>query len=223
MRHFFALSPFSKRHLSSLQECSPNRAGSNFIRRWLAIFILILIGPLSIGGWVLGLHVTGNVHVVEPGALYRSAQLDGPGLDAIINKYAIRTVINLRGPNKGQSWYDDEIAESRKDGVSHIDIRMSARSKPAASTIKELLAALRSAPKPILIHCKDGADRTGLAAALYEFLIAGQPREAAARQLSFRYGHFPWLGSATAAMDQSFDEIVAGDSPTARASGDRPN
>lgn len=223
VRNFLALSPFSRRRLSSLHEFNPGGARSHIVRRWLAISILVMIGPLSIGGWVLGLHITGNVHAVEPGVLYRSAQLDGPELEAVINKYAIRTVINLRGPNKGRSWYDEEIAESRKDGVSHIDIRMSARSKPAASTIHDLLAALRSAPKPILIHCKDGADRTGLAAALYELLIAGEPPETAARQLSFRYGHFPWLGSVTAAMDESFEGIVARNRPIAHVNDQRAN
>lgn len=161
------------------------------------------------GGWAIGLQATGNVHVVEPGALYRSAQPNGSELKSLLHEYSIRTVINLRGANQGTAWYDDEIAASDNPGVKHIDIAMSARVEPSPETANTLIGALRDAPRPILVHCKDGADRTGLAAALYEFLVAKKPADDAAKQLSFWYGHFPWLGSQTVAMDQSFERIVA--------------
>jgi protein tyrosine/serine phosphatase len=164
---------------------------------------------MAAGGWALGLHVMGNIHVVEPNTLYRSAQLTGPELEAVIGQYGIRTIINLRGDNKGSSWYDDEIATSEKRSVTHVDVRMSARSEPSPSTLNDLISAMRVAPRPILIHCKDGADRTGLAAAIYELLIVGRGSDAAGRQLSFRYGHFPWLGSSTSAMDQAFESLIA--------------
>lgn len=182
-------------------------------RRRLAVLAAVMAAPIAMGGWALGLHVTGNIHVVEPRALYRSAQLTGQDLDAVINQYGIRTVINLRGDNTGASWYDDEISVAQRRGVNHIDVRMSARSMPTASTINELLIAMRITPRPILIHCKDGADRTGFAAAVYELLLARQSPDTAGRQLSFRYGHFPWLGSATSAMDRAYQAIVAQNRP----------
>lgn len=168
-----------------------------------------MAGPLAMGGWALGLQAEGNIHVVEPGALYRSAQPNGSELENLLQDYGIRTVINLRGANTGEGWYDDEIAASNKPGVTHVDIAMSARSKPSTETINQLVQTLRDAPRPILVHCKDGADRTGLAAALYELLVEEKPADDAARQLSFWYGHFPWLGSRTVAMDNTFEQIVA--------------
>ena len=33
--------------------------------------------------------------------------------------------------------------------------------------MEAILATLDHAPKPVLIHCKNGADRTGLVGALY--------------------------------------------------------
>lgn len=179
------------------------------LRSRLAVLCAIFAAPMAMGGWALGLHLTGNIHVVEPSALFRSAQLAGPELGEVIDQFGIRTVINLRGDNKGSSWYDDEIAASKKRGVTHIDVRMSARSRPSVSTLNDLISAMRAAPRPILIHCKDGADRTGLASAIYELLIADRSSDVAEKQLSFRYGHFPWLGSATSAMDREFEAIVA--------------
>ena len=62
-----------------------------------------------------------------------------------------------------------------------------------------LISHMQTMPKPVLIHCKSGADRTGLAAALYLLVIEGQPIEVAKRQLSFRYIHVSY--TATGILD----------------------
>jgi hypothetical protein len=67
---------------------------------------------------------------------------------------------------------------------------------------------LRSAAKPLLIHCKAGSDRTGLVAALYRYAVAGEPAEQAVSELSLHFGHFPYLTSETGAMDDSFGTYV---------------
>jgi hypothetical protein len=51
--------------------------------------IAIAVGALLIcvglaGGWAIGLQLVGNVHVVEDGALYRSAQLNEKKLSEVI-------------------------------------------------------------------------------------------------------------------------------------------
>lgn len=72
----------------------------------------------------------------------------------------------------------------------------------------EIVAILKNAPKPILIHCKAGADRTGLVSLLYSTRIAGLPEESSEWQLSWLYGHIgvPVL-SSTFAMDQSWERL----------------
>lgn len=130
-------------------------------------------------GWAGYLRLSGNFHSVEDGVLYRSGQLSGMQLHDRITANGIRTVINFRGNNAGRPWYDAEMNVSAATGVRHIDFPISA-----------------------------GADRSGLASALYTFAVAKRPAVEAAAQLSFRYGHFPWLGSRTAAMDRTFDRVV---------------
>ena len=50
-------------------------------------------------------------------------------------------------------------------------------------------ALLDSLDGPALLHCKSGADRAGLMAALYLLIKKGRPVAEAAEQLSFRYLH----------------------------------
>lgn len=86
---------------------------------------------------------------------------------------------------------------------------------PDTAQRTQVLDALRSSPTPILIHSKAGADRSGLASALYELEIAAKTPEVAVRQLSFAYGHFPWLGSPSAAMNRTFWNYVRNPAATA--------
>lgn len=165
------------------------------------------------GGWAIGLQLVGNVHVVEPGVLYRSAQLNGQKLADVMDAYGIKSVINLRGQNSGSWWYDNEVAVTTAHGASHLDVRMSALKVPADATIAKLMETMRTAPRPVLIHCQSGSDRTGLAAALFERFVEKRPADIAAHQISFRYGHFPWLGSRTIAMDRAYWKISAGGLP----------
>ena len=174
-----------------------------------AILACLFLPAVGMGGWALGLQLVGNIHVVEPGHLYRAAQLNGAALDDVLDHYGIRTVINLRGANEGKDWYDNEIAVTRKHGLIHLDVRMSATSEPDEATVAKLIQDLRASPGPILIHCQSGSDRTGFASALYERFVAHHSITEAAGQLSFWYGHFPWLGSRTIAMDNAFERIAA--------------
>lgn len=68
------------------------------------------------------------------------------------------------------------------------------------------MALLDSLPKPVLIHCMGGADRTGLAAALY-LASLGQGEAKAEAQISFRSGHALLPVSAAWPMDQSWEAM----------------
>jgi protein tyrosine/serine phosphatase len=85
---------------------------------------------------------------------------------------------------------------------------MSANRELTQAQAERLLAILNAADKPLLIHCQSGADRSGLAAALYLAAIARHGEAAAKDQLSFRYGHIglPHLSSAYA-MDRAWERL----------------
>jgi protein tyrosine/serine phosphatase len=181
--------------------------------RWLRNTLIYSILSLTVIaspvlGWAVFLQLTGNIHTVEPAMLYRSAQLDGNDLEALIRKEGIATVLNLRGAAPGQGWYVQELQATEAAGAQHLDLTMSPNEQPDSRTLERLIEILRTAPKPLLVHCNGGADRSGLAAAIYELLEAHKSPTEATQQLSFRYGHFPWLTSKTGAMDQAFLAVV---------------
>jgi protein tyrosine/serine phosphatase len=68
---------------------------------------------------------------------------------------------------------------------------------------------MQTAEKPILIHCKAGSDRTGLAAALYVAAVAKGGERKAEGQMSIAYGHFGIPFSPTYAMEETFEAIEA--------------
>lgn len=172
--------------------------------------IALAVVAVVAGGWAGYLRLSGNFHPVVEGQVYRSAQLTGPELASRIQENGIRAILNLRGNNAGSGWYDDEMKASAAAGVQHVDYPISAGHDLTDEQIAKIVEMLRDLPRPLLIHCEAGADRSGLVSAIYELLIEKQSARQASEQLSFRYGHFPWLGSSTVAMDRTFDRIVAG-------------
>ena len=164
----------------------------------------------AIGGYWGLLQYHGNFHAVSPGVLYRSAQLSKSEIGAAVREYAIKSVLNLRGAHAGQSWYDDELAAAGELGLAHFDYPLSSKHFVTSQQIEEILDIVRKAPKPLLIHCKSGADRSGLVAALYRFSETGASAAEADGELTLLYGHFPYLTSQSGAMDESFWAFVKG-------------
>ncbi|MBS1161326.1 MAG: Protein tyrosine/serine phosphatase [Proteobacteria bacterium] len=181
-------------------------------RRLRAARKLLLAGVgallIVVGGFYGYLQVSNNFHEVEAGRYYRSAQLSPQELASAIERYGIRSVLNLRGPNAGKPWYDEEIAVTTGAGVRQLDYPISARQPVSLQQIAEIQALIAQAPKPLLVHCWDGADRTGLITAIYR-LSQGAGAATAEEELSIRYGHFPYLGAKSRAMDDSFNAYLA--------------
>lgn len=188
---------------------APSRARA-FVRRLLLTVAtasgVVLAGAAGTYGWV---QYGGNLHAVEAGQVYRAAQPSGAQIHRVVHDLGIKSVLNLRGPNAGKPWYDEEMQASGDEHLVHFDIALSAQHDLTPEQMQRVLQVLRDAPKPLLIHCNAGSDRTGLASALY-LLSKGTPPATAREQLALRFGHFPYLGSASVAMDRTFDAYVTG-------------
>jgi hypothetical protein len=187
------------------------------IVRW-TLRLLVLIVLLAIGFAYYAGVFNGNVRVVHVDRVYRSATLAGDGFEAttariagnsmpaVLSRYHIHTVINLRGGTAKDSWHRAEQAVCTYEGANLIDFSFSAIKLPRPADLKRLLAtfdALKPGQYPILIHCRGGADRSGMVCTIYRCVYDHLPLdEAESEELTWRYGHLAF--TRTRAMDLIF-------------------
>jgi protein tyrosine phosphatase (PTP) superfamily phosphohydrolase (DUF442 family) len=163
--------------------------------------VLGLAGALTAEvGWAVS---SNNWHSVIPGRAYRSAQLSPAQLANRVRRYGIRTVINLRGLSPTLDWYMDESRATHALDLAQEDVTFSAYRLPSPDELRRLVEVFDQTEYPVLIHCRQGVDRTGLASAVLMLLHTDAPLAEARRQLSLRYGHVP-LGP-TKALGEFFD------------------
>lgn len=130
-----------------------------------------------------------NFHTVEANACYRCKQLSPEELEKRIVEHEIKTVINLRSEIKVKELRaEQKICE--KLGVKFVHIPLKARKLPTKKNIQMFFDTLKSAPKPFLIHCLIGRDRSGMFCGLYELKCKNKSLDEALQQLSFeKFGH----------------------------------
>jgi protein tyrosine/serine phosphatase len=172
------------------------------ITRKSRISIAVILTLLLLSAGYLYVEESHNFHPITEGEAYRSAQLDREEFEYYIKRYNIRSIINLRGENPQAPWYQEELGISAERHIKHYDVALSSSHEPTEEDVRKLIEIFRTAPRPVLIHCLAGADRSGLAAAMWKVVIDKEPKSEAERQLSILYWHLP-VGKACA-MDRFF-------------------
>ncbi|MDA0223567.1 MAG: tyrosine-protein phosphatase [Proteobacteria bacterium] len=127
-----------------------------------------------------------NFHEIDLG-VYRSNQ-PSPRRLAQFRAMGVKTILNLRGVGE-HSHYLFEKEACAELGLTLIDHTMFAADLVSRDNLIELEHLFRTIEKPFVMHCKSGADRTGLAAVLYLMVIKNQPVDQALDQLHWRFVH----------------------------------
>ncbi len=106
-----------------------------------------------------------NLHV------YRGAQPRAGGIRRLA-QLGVKTIINLRAANE-RTQAEKEEAEAA--GLRFINVPMPDFSRPRDEDVQRVLALLDDQNNyPVFIHCKRGADRTGVIIACYRITHDGR-------------------------------------------------
>ena len=126
-----------------------------------------------------------NFHKVNEN-LYRSGQPDKDEFFSLYTFNGIRSVLNLRENNSDK----DEInAINSNNALTLYEIPLDT-GKITEADLYKILTVIRDAPKPLLIHCWHGSDRTGCAVAAYRIVFENWSVEDAVSELMKpEYGH----------------------------------
>lgn len=166
-----------------------------FFTFFIGLFIYFLL-RISI------FRLTKNFEVVDPNKVFRSAQLTEGEIKELIEKYQLKTVLSLRGPTDKTFWYEDQTISLKQMGLNYVYLGMSDDFYPDEKQVRQILEVLKNGPFPLLIHCRSGADRTGLVSALYKKYFMLSSNDEIQEQLSFKYWHLKYFKPAMDAFLQ---------------------
>jgi protein tyrosine/serine phosphatase len=156
-----------------------------------------------------------NLHPVVAGQVYRSAQPSEDDIDRWVPALGLRSVVNLRGAKSkdDRRWLGKERDAAIRNGAVHVSLRMSADDIPPAQTLRELVRILDTTPRPLLIHCRAGAERSALAASA-AVLLAGGDLAAARAEFALDKGFVYLVNPRLPRVLDDYEEWLAGEPTT---------
>ena len=92
----------------------PTKPSGKFARWGRRALAAPLILTVALSIYVVATIYRANFHVVVNGEAYRSGQMNAGELTHTIQKYGIKSVLNLRGENLATKWHQTEIATAAK-------------------------------------------------------------------------------------------------------------
>ena len=121
-------------------------------------------------------------------SIFRSEQPSRDGIE-YLGSIGIRSLLSVRSKS------DSSLIGGIRFNVYHIPMTTE---KIYHEDVVKALAVIKRSPKPLLIHCSRGADRTGLIIAAYRIVYCGWTKEQAIGEMRNGGYHF----------DQSLENMV---------------
>lgn len=141
-----------------------------------------------------------NLHRVSED-LYRGAQPTAAGVRQL-EALGVRTIVNLRTSDT-----DDRLLEG--SGLAYERIPMTAWQPRDRDVAQFLRIVTDESRRPVFVHCRRGADRTGMMVAIYRIAVQGWEKEQALAEMTqggFRFNS-GWRNLVQYVRDLDVDAI----------------
>jgi protein tyrosine/serine phosphatase len=129
-----------------------------------------------------------NFHRISDNT-FRSSQPTMWQLRRVVRQYGIKTIINLKGANLDSAYWAFEREQCEKLGVKLIDVEIKSRGTPWPEDLRRAKSLFESIEYPMWMHCKAGADRTGIYATFFQYFHQHIPIERTNQLRLWPYGH----------------------------------
>lgn len=158
--------------------------------RIIVMLVLVAVIPASAeistnrpAGWARKLSLAGvpNCYLVTTN-LYRGAQPTSEGM-AQLKELGVRYVVSLR-------MLRNDRLELGGTGIKCLNLSMVPWHPNETDVVKFLKAATDTNNLPLFIHCRHGADRTGLMCAMYRIVVCDWKKEEALAEMRDGGFHF---------------------------------
>lgn len=138
------------------------------------------VRPVAWAQPVIGAEGPGNWFQIAP-ELHRCEQPSGKEM-RVLEAFGIKGVVNLRE-------HHSDADEVRGTGLVLTEVQLDAGDLTYAQLVTALKALL-AAPKPTVVHCWHGSDRTGAVVAAWRIAMQGwTPADALDELVNGGYGH----------------------------------
>ena len=138
-------------------------------------FAVLAIVLIFVGKYVYDMNINHNFETITEGKVYKSGVIPPDELESYINKYHIKSVVDLRFPGTGDEVNNPEIpAEltAEKEAIEKIKgvnyYNNGSDQVPKPENLKTFFRIMDNpANYPVLIHCYHGVGRAELYSAIY--------------------------------------------------------
>lgn len=168
------------------------------IKKIALVFLGLIL--IVVGKYVYDTNIRHNFKPVTEGKVYKSGAIPVEELPDYIEKYNIKSVIDLRFPGTGDLVNNPEIPQellNEKNAIAQIPginyYNIGSEQIPEDETVDRFLEVMDdSLNYPVLIHCHHGEGRAVLFSSIYRMEYENMPNEEARKnsRVIVKFGNF---------------------------------
>ncbi|ESU25138.1 hypothetical protein FEDK69T_01050 [Flavobacterium enshiense DK69] len=156
----------------------------------LLVLLIVLAG---VGKYVYDMNINHNFETITEGKVYKSGVIPPDEIEEYVNKYHIKSIVDLRFPGTGDDVNNPEIpaeliaereAIAKIPGVNYFN--NGSDQVPQQHNLDTFFKIMDDQKNyPVLIHCYHGVGRAEMYSALYRIEYEGMDRDEARTSTRF--------------------------------------